>query len=286
MTLQSLQEEIRIVLNYTLFSINETPISLSSILIFVLILFIFIAIGKIINKIVLSKLFGKFNLEEGIKFTFHRLTQYLIVFIGVIIAFQLIGIDLTGLAVVLGFLSVGIGFGLQNITSNFISGIILLFERPIKVGDRVTVGETEGDVKHINIRSTTIKSINNIAYIVPNSEFVSSTVINWSHGDQKLRVDINVGVSYNSDIDLVLKVLTEIAEDNEDILKDPKPNVMFLDFGDSAWNLKLLVWISDPKKHIKVKSDINCEIVRKFREYNIEIPFPQRDLHILTDKTK
>ena len=127
-----------------------------------------------------------------------------------IVAFQTIGINLSGLAVIFGLLSVGIGFGLQNVVSNFIAGLILLFERPISVGDRVTVGDTEGDVMEIKIRATIIRSLNNISIIVPNSEFISGRVINWSHGDAKVRLEIEVGVSYNSDLDLVLASLKEV----------------------------------------------------------------------------
>lgn len=268
------------ILYYPLFTINQTPITLISILLFGLILIVFILVAKLLKNKIISKIFLKFNIDDGMQFTLIKISQYIIVFIGAVVALQFIGIDLTGLAVVLGFLSVGIGFGLQNITSNFIAGIILLFERPIKIGDRVTVGDTEGDVKHINIRSTTIQSLNNISYIVPNSEFISTTVINWSHGDKKIRVDIDVGVSYNSDVDLVINVLKQVAINNHEILNSPEPEVHLREFGDSSWNMKLRVWIDNPKRHYYVRSNLNCEIVRKFRENNIEIPFPQRDLHL------
>lgn len=271
---------IKEVLYYPLFTINQTPVSLISILLFGLILIAFIFVARLLKNRLLSKILTKFKIEDGMQFTLTKLSQYVVVFIGAIVALQFIGIDLTGLAVVLGFLSVGIGFGLQNVTSNFISGLILLFERPIKIGDRVTVGDTEGDVKHINIRSTTIQSVNNIAYIVPNSEFISTTVINWSHGDNRLRVDLDVGVSYNSDLDLVLKVLYEIASENKDVLQKPKPEVHLREFGDSSWNMRLRIWIDKPKNHYYVRSDLNCAIVRAFRKNNIEIPFPQRDLHL------
>ena len=185
-------DQVSKIINYPLFSINQTQVTILSIILFVIILVAFILLSHIFKNRFLSKILSKFNIDEGIQFTFTRISQYLITFIGIIVAFQFIGIDLSGLAVVLGFLSVGIGFGLQNITSNFIAGIILLFERPINVGDRVTVGDTEGDVQKINIRSTTIRSVNNISYIVPNSEFISTTVINWSHGDKKIRVDLDV----------------------------------------------------------------------------------------------
>jgi len=272
--------EIKAVLNINLFTLNQTDVTIQSLLILVLIVFGFILISKIFNSKILSRLLKRFNLEEGIRFTFIKIAQYIIISVGVIIGFQFIGIDLTGLAVVLGFLSVGIGFGLQNITSNFISGIILLFERPVKVGDRVTVGETEGDVTNISIRATTVRALNNISIIVPNSEFISNRVINWTHEDKNIRVDLDVGVSYNSDLETVIKALKEVAEECPDVLEDPKPFVHLRSFGDSSWNMKLMVWIDNPKKYYAVVSELNCNIVYKFRLYNVEIPFPQRDLHI------
>jgi small-conductance mechanosensitive channel len=142
------------------------------------------------------------------------------------------------------------------------------------------VGDTEGDVLDINIRSTSIRTLNNITIIVPNSEFVSSKVINWSHGDTRIRLEVAVGVSYESDLDLVLKVLKEVADENSDILKIPETDILFVDFGDSAWNMKMRAWIQNPKMHNNIRSELNCAIVRKFRENKIEIPYPQRDLHL------
>ena len=268
------------ILTYPLFTINQTPITLTSLFIFVVIIVLFLILAKLLKNKLLKFILKKLHVEEGIQFTLVRITQYIITFVGMVVAFQFIGIDLSGLAVILGFLSVGIGFGLQNITSNFIAGIILLFERPISVGDRVTVGSTQGDVININIRSTTIKSLNNIAYIVPNSDFISTTVINWSHGDKKIRLDLDVGVSYSSDLDTVLKALMEVGLENKEVLKDPHPEVHMLAFGDSSWNMRLRVWIPDPKRFYYIQSDLNCAVVRKFKDYKIEIPFPQRDLHI------
>ena len=280
MNVNEIGNTIESVLHFPLFTINQTPITIASIFIFVVIIVIFIFLSRIMKNKLLKALLNKLHIEEGIQFTLVRITQYTITFIGTIVALQFIGIDLSGLAVIFGFLSVGIGFGLQNVTSNFIAGLILLFERPISVGDRVTVGETEGDVTNINIRSTTIQSLNNISYIVPNSEFISSTVVNWSHGDKKIRLDLDVGVSYSSDLDTVLKALHEVADENKEVLSNPKPEVHFLEFGDSSWNMRLRVWIPTPKRYYYIKSDLNCAIARKFAQYNIEIPFPQRDLHL------
>jgi small-conductance mechanosensitive channel len=268
------------VFNVTLFEINKQPITVSNLIMFVLVISVFAIISRIVRKIVRSQIFPRVAIEEGTQYTLLRVTHYLVIIVGAVVAFQFIGIDLTGLAVIFGLLSVGIGFGLQNVTSNFVAGLILLFERPIKVGDRITVGNTEGDVAEINIRSTTIRSLNNIAIIVPNSEFVSSTVINWTYGDQRVRLEIDVGVSYHSDLETVFRCLREVAEEHGEVLGDPKPEVLHTGFGDSSWNMRLRAWISNPKTHPQVRSALNCAIVRKFRENGIEIPFPQRDLHV------
>lgn len=280
LSLGEIWDEVTKFLNYTLFSINTNDISIAEIIKFLIILSIFLFLSRILKKKFLTKILSKFKIEHGLQFTLIRITQYIVVAIGFIVAFQFIGVDLSGLAVVFGFLSVGIGFGLQNIASNFMAGLILLFERPINVGDRVTVGEKEGDVMNINIRSTTIRSLTNISIIVPNSEFISSPVINWSLGDSKIRIDLDVGVSYDSDLELVLSTLKNVAVNNKEVMETPEPEVNFVSFGDSSWNLQLRFWINDPKRFYYVRSDINCEIVREFRANGIEIPFPQRDLHI------
>lgn len=268
------------VLQMTLFEVNEKPITFASISMFVFVIAGFSLLARFISRIVLARVLSRLTLEEGTRYNLMRLTQYLVMMIGAIVAFQFIGIDLSGLAVIFGLLSVGIGFGLQNVTSNFIAGLILLFERPIKVGDRVTVGNTEGDVIEINIRSTTIRSLQNIAIIVPNSEFVSSTVINWSHGDTKVRLEVNVGVSYASDLDVVMRSLLEVALENTEILRQPAPEVLHRGFGDSSWDMQLRAWVENPKRYHQVRSALHCAIVRKFRQNGVEIPFPQRDLHV------
>lgn len=272
--------EIFKIFTLTLFKLGETPVTLSSILIFLVLLIAFIYLSRVLSNLLVTRGLAKIQMEASTKYVLKRLTEYSLVVIGAIIAFQTVGIDLSGLAVIFGLLSVGIGFGLQNITSNFISGLILLFERPITIGDRITVGDTEGDVEEINIRSTTIRTLNNITIIVPNTEFVESRVTNWSHGELKVRLNIEVGVSYTSDLDAVLKALKEVAVEHPKVLSMPEPEVLLMEFGDSSWNMRLRVWIADPKDVYYVRSDINCGIVRKFRERHIEIPYPQRDVHM------
>lgn len=266
--------------NSYLFTLNQTKVYVSSIILFIIVLTMFWIVSTFFTKFLLNRLLTKLKVEKGLHFTFSKITHYLIMVIGTVMAFQFVGLDLSALVVVFGFLSVGIGFGLQNITSNFVSGLILLFERPIKIGDRVTVGDTEGDVTAINMRSTTIRSLNNISIIVPNSEFVSAQVINWSHGDLKVRLDVEVGVSYESNLDLVIKALNEVADENKHVLKKPKPEFIFNNFGNSSWNVEIRVWLKDPYKYYQIRSSVNCDIVKKFRQYDIEIPFPQQDLHV------
>lgn len=266
-------------LQVTLFRIQDTPVTLLSLFIFVLVLIGFSFMASFVKRMLNNRILPRFIHDSGLRYTLSRMSQYLIVIIGVFVSFQFLGIDLTGLAVIFGFLSVGIGFGLQNITSNFISGLIVLFERPISVGDRVSVNNVEGDVQEINIRSTTVKTLDNISIIVPNSQFVSQDVINYSHGDPTYRLAIDVGVSYGSDLDLVLKALKEVADESDHVLKQPPYDIHLRSFGESAWNMKLLAWIADVKQKYAVQNELNQAIVRKFREYDIEIPFPQRDIN-------
>lgn len=271
---------IREILNIQLFTVSEVPVTTASILIFFLLLTFFILAGIFVRRAINRKIFKRFNVDEGTSYTLSRITQYIIITIGVLISFNFVGINLSSLTVIFGLLSVGIGFGLQNVTSNFISGLIILFERPISVGDRVVVNDIEGDVIEINIRSTMVRTVNNISIVVPNSEFVSKDVINYSHGDPTYRLDVNVGVSYDSDLDTVLKALNEVALNNSSVMKNPEPEVHLIEFGDSSWNMQLRSWIPNVKNYPKIRNELNQAIVRTFRQYNIVIPFPQRDLHM------
>ncbi len=279
-TLIEIIAEVHELLTTTLFTLQETPVSLFSITVFLIFITIFILAGRFIKSLLQNRILKRFDIEHGLRYTLARVTQYTIISIGILISFQFIGIDLSSLAVIFGLLSVGIGFGLQNITSNFISGLIVLFERPISVGDRVSVGGVEGDVIEINIRATKIRTLNNISIIVPNSEFVASNVINYSHGDPTYRLDLKVGVSYSSDLDTVLKALQEVLDEHPKIMKTPKSQIHLVEFGDSSWNMQVRGWIPDVKEYPVIRDQLNQAIVKKFRKNNIEIPFPQRDLHV------
>jgi len=278
--LEEFSSTIQEYLNLTLFMLQDTPVTIMSLVVFFIFLSVFIFLGAFTRRMLQSRVLSKLEIDPGLQYTLARVSQYIIVIIGVLVSFQFVGINLTSLAVVFGLLSVGIGFGLQNITANFISGLIVMFERPISVGDRVDVAGIEGDVTEINIRSTKIRTLNNISIIVPNTEFVSNSVINYSHGDPTFRLDINVGVAYSSDLDKVLKALNEVAEEHDKVMKQPKHQVHLTEFGDSAWEMQLRVWIPNVKERYILRNEFHQAIVRKFNELEIEIPFPQRDLHV------
>ncbi|MDP3480825.1 MAG: mechanosensitive ion channel [Desulfoprunum sp.] len=200
-----------------------------------------------------------------------------------LMAFSLAGVSFTNLAVIAGALSVGIGFGLQNIVNNFVSGLILLFERPIKRGDWVVVGSTEGYVKKISVRSTIIQTFDRSDVIVPNSELIASPVTNMMFNDSRGRLSVSVGVAYGSDTELVRQLLLEIAGGNGEVIVDgssPNPEVFFEAFGDSSLNFELLCHLKNVDNKRRVRSEINFKIDEAFRQHDVEIPFPQRDIHI------
>lgn len=279
-TFETILSEIGRIIEHPIVHVNQKPLTILSIVLGIIILLVFVLISKGLRKVFKRRIFDKYQLDEGIQLIILKLTHYLLIGLGVIIAVQSIGLNLTSLAVVFGLLSVGVGFGLQNVASNFVSGLIILFERPIKIGDRITIGDVWGDVENISLRATLIRTVDNITIIVPNSEFISSQVINWSHRDPKVRVHIPVGVAYGSDVPLVTKSLLEVAKNHPEVMKDPPPKVWFTEFGDSSLNFELLAWTLDPKRRPDVISDLNKEIDQIFRKNKVEIPFPQRDLHV------
>ncbi len=203
--------------------------------------------------------------------------------ISLLVGLSIAGINITGLAVVAGALSVGIGFGLQSIANNFVSGIILLFERPIKAGDFVTVGDVEGFVKKISIRATEIETLDNQDMLVPNSELISGRVTNWVLHNPYGRLRIRVGVAYGSDINKVKDILEAVSHENKSVITDGRvspPKALFMGFGDSALEFELRVRIFDIKKRYDVVSELNFKIDEEFQKNHIIIPFPQRDIHI------
>jgi small-conductance mechanosensitive channel len=281
MDAQPLLERIKALLNYPLLRLGEAEITLWTLIYFlVLLLLLFYLAGKT-RKMLVERVLIRTRLDLGARQAVGSIIRYILLLIGLLIILQTAGINLTTLNVIAGAVGIGIGFGLQNIASNFISGLIILFERPIKIGDRIVVGDVEGDVTEIGARSTTVVTNNRIAIIVPNLMFISEPVINWQYTDPRVRFEIPVGVAYGSDVRLVERLLLEVAEENPDVLEDPPPDVCFREFGESSLNFVLRVW---NQKHVHGKlvlfSMLNFAIYDKFKEHGVEIPFPQRDLHI------
>ncbi|MGA7836669.1 MAG: mechanosensitive ion channel domain-containing protein [Ignavibacteriaceae bacterium] len=274
-------DQVKKFLSFHLFEIGNSSITLWTLLYFIFLAWLLFYLTAKLRKWIVYKILSDSKIDLGVRLAVGTIIRYGVLVFGLVIVMQTVGINLSTLTVLAGALGVGIGFGLQNITNNFVSGIIILFERPIKVGDRIQVGDVNGDVISISMRSTTVVTNDNISVIVPNSEFISSRVINWSHNDRNVRFNIPVGVAYKEDPEKVKQILLEVADKDEGVLKSPKPDVLFVEFGDSSLNFNLRIWtnsyITTPAI---LQSKLYFEIFKKFKEAGIEIPFPQRDLHI------
>ncbi|MCU1266249.1 MAG: small-conductance mechanosensitive channel [Acidobacteria bacterium] len=234
-----------------------------------------------LSKLIERRIAKRQYIDPGIRYTVARLTHYFVLALGILLALKLgFSVDLTSIAVLFTALSVGIGFGLQYIASDIASGFILLFERPIRVGDRVTIGTDEGDIHSINLRTTVVMTNDRIAVIVPNSRLVRDRVINWSYGDPRARIAIPIAVAPDADVDQVTSTLLQAVAGVDDILLQPPPKVQFLKFGDSSLDFRLLVWTSKPRAHAQIKSDVNYRIEKLFREAGIELASPQFDIRL------
>ena len=273
-------EDIREILGKNLGAIGEVNITPARLVTVLLIIAATFWISRLLQRVLRRNLFVRIGLREGTQATIFRVLHYAIMCLGAFIAVRVVGINLTGLAAITAVLMVGIGIGLQTVTSNFISGLILFIERPVQVGDFVEVAGVQGKVRTIRGRSTTVDTLDNVSIIVPNTNFISENVTNWSFRDTKVRIHVSVGVSYGSDVDLVAETLLEAGCAHPEVLAMPEPQIQFLDFGDSSLNFDLLVWLRDASRQYFVKSDLNFAIVKAFRERDITIPFPQRDLHL------
>jgi small-conductance mechanosensitive channel len=248
---------------------------------FFLIIAITVWISRRLRSVLQKKVLPRLELDPGLEYTLLRVAHYAVLALGILYALRVgFDVDMTSLAVVLGFLSLGIGFGLQYIASDLVSGFILLFERPLRIGDRIKVGDIEGRVQSISLRTTIISTNDNLAVIVPNSELVRNRFVNYSYGSPEVRIAVPVGVAYGSDIDKVTAALIEAAGLVGDVLQEPAPQVRLRDFGDSAINFDLLVWIREPHNHQQIRSKVSFEILKAFADRGIEIPFPQREVSL------
>ena len=265
-----------------LFRLGHAPVSMESLVGFVVMVALAVLFSRLVRRTLRTRVLARSKMDVGLQYAIGRIAGYVVLVLGLAVGLDTVGVNLSSLAVVAGALSVGIGFGLQNVVNNFVSGLIILAERPIQIGDRVDLGGgTIGKVSEIGARSTKVITGDNIVIIVPNSDFVSNRVINWTHSDPRVRIRLPVGVAYGTDPRLVERLLMEIAASQKDVLKAPAPAVHFLGFGDNALNFELLVWWGQGAQSPEVlQSQLNFAIWDKFKEHKIEIPFPQRDLHV------
>ena len=246
----------------------------------VLLVLVWIA-EMIFRRVFLARVLNRSRLRPSVKFAITQIARYTFLVLGIYLSLQAVEINLSSLAFLAGALGVGVGFGLQNIVSNFISGLIILAEQPIALGDRVEVSGAIGRVTEISLRSTKIVTSDNICIIVPNSNLITGTVINWSYGDPTVRTRLPVGVAYGTDIEKVRSLLLQVAAADPDILKSPEPEVLFVGYGDSSINFELAVWSTMMvDKPLRFKSRIYYAIHKVLEANKIEIPFPQRDLHL------
>jgi small-conductance mechanosensitive channel len=265
--------------------VGEAEVSLWSVTLFILVIWISVVVTRIIRHILEKDVFSRVQTAKGIPSTVSLMARVILLTAGFFLAAAAAGIKLSSLSLILGAFSVGIGFGLQNIFNNMVSGIILALERPIKVGDIVQVGELLGVVKSIGLRSSTVKSFDGAEVIVPNGNLISQEMINWTLSDSNRRIDIRVGVAYGTKPGQVVELMQEVAEANERVDKKPPPTAYFIEFGDSSLNFRLLAW-TDMAHRLEVESELNMAVNEALQKAGIEIPFPQVDLNIKKDLTK
>lgn len=257
-------------------SIGSYTFSLADVMLAFVVMFGVVTLTRVIRALLENRLLPQTNMDIGVRTAVSSGVGYIGVLLAMVMALSILGIDLTKLALIAGALSVGIGFGLQNIVNNFVSGLVLLFERPIKIGDWVVVGALEGKVKQINVRSTEIETFSRASVIIPNSDLLQTAVVNWTHKSSFGRLEIPVGVGYGSDIEKVEALLLECADAQPEVLSWPGPYVYFLDFGDSSLDFQLYIFVENIERRMRISSELRKCIMMKFREAGIEIPFPQR----------
>jgi len=262
------------------FKLGSIHISLKFIFTVAIVFYGALLVSKAIQALLLKNVLPRYKAEKGVQLSITRLVHYAILSIGFLIMLHVLGFQLNQLTLLGGALGVGIGFGLQAIVNNFASGLILLFERPIKVGDTIQLGAEYGEVKQLGLRATIIQTFDNAEIVVPNSDLITGQVTNWTLADRRVRVRIPVGVAYGTDVSTVMGILISCGTANPMVLNSPKPTAFFLAFGASSLDFELRVWIPEFLDKLQVLSDLNQDIDNEFALNNIEIPFPQSDLHL------
>src|SRR5438477_4693626 len=256
------------------------PLSLIQIFLLIALLIAVFWISSRTKRFLFNRFLVHSGLDRALQYAISQIVSNVVLVVGIFIVLENTGIHLGALTVFAGAVGVGVGFGLQNIASNFISGLVILAERPITLGDRVEVAGITGQVQQIRARSTVIRTNDNITMIVQNTKFIDSPVTNWTYGDPRVRFRIPVSVAYGSNLDEVCQALLQVAHENSHVLAEPKPNVFLNKFGESSIDFELVVWSQEMNNRPRrFRSDLNFAIANKFKERQIEIPNPQRDLH-------
>jgi small-conductance mechanosensitive channel len=259
--------------------LSGTPVSAMTLLAAIAILIISRITAALIGRSV-ERLLGARGVERGLQFAAGKITRYVIVLIGAIVALGTIGVNMSAVMGAGAVLLVGIGFGLQKLAENFISGLLLLVERPVRKGDFLEVAGVLGTVEDIGLRATTVISRDGVAVIVPNANLITAVVVNHTVPTRSRRMWVKLGVAYGTDLELVIRLLLELAADEPRIARDPKPEVRHMGFGESAVQIALVVWIDDARDDLVVQSNLNFAIDRAFRANGVVMPFPQREVHI------
>ncbi len=260
--------------------LSGTPVTTLTLFTAVLIVVVAKIIAVIVSRSV-DRVFESRGLDRGLRFATNKITRYVILTVGVFVAIGTLGIDTSAIMAGGAVLLVGIGFGLQKLAENFISGLLVLIERPIKKGDFIDAGGVLGTVEDIGLRATRVMSRDGVAVILPNSHLMSNTVINYSAPTSERRFYVDFGVAYGTDLELVRRVVLEIAAADPRVLKSPDPEMRLQGFGDHSINLSLIVWIGEAKEDLIVGSAIRFALDREFRKNHIVMPFPQRDVHLI-----
>ncbi len=263
------------------FNVGSTHVSLLWAIKLIVSVGFFLLLSLWLSALMERRLMAARNLAAGLRIGLAKTARVVIVSVGFLVALDAIGFDLTALTVFGGALGVGIGFGLQRITSNFVSGFILLFDRSIGPGDVISIGNSFGWVQELRARYVVVRDRDGVDTLIPNENLITSQVINWSYGDRNVRVKIPVQISYGDDPEIAMALMLEAARTSKRVLVDPTPVCRLLEFGDSGIHLELRVWINDPEQGVNnVRSEVNLGVWRAFKENHITIPFPQRDVHI------
>jgi potassium efflux system protein len=273
-------DEAREVLMGFEYNFGEFSISIQMVVMVIVVIYLTTIISWVIQAFLDSQIMTPRKMDIGVKESLKRLTHYGLFTVGFLVAVSMAGLDLQKFTILAGALGVGIGFGLQNIVNNFVSGLILLFERPVKVGDVINIDQDWGTIKRIGLRSTIFETFDRAEIIVPNADLVSQKVTNWTFSSKIVRVNLPVGVAYGSPLEKVLEVLNRAAREHPDVFSYPEPDTIFEEFGNSSINFKLRFWVHTIDDRMKIRSEVAVIIDRLFREEGVEIPFPQQDLHL------